>query len=303
MSTISSSLPRRLTRRRAHAGAPWLFAAPALVAFAAIIVLPSLAALAYSFTDWSGLGAAHWVGLDNYSKTLSDDQASGSLRNTLTLTVVVVVAQNVLGLLLALALQQRFRGRNLLRIIFFAPVILSPVIIGYLWQYIYAPDGGLNRVLETLHLSALQATWLGDPGIALWAVAATVVWQFAGYAMIIYSAGLEGVPAELKEAAALDGAGRLQIFRDVTLPLLVPAITINVALSLITGLKLFDQVLAMTGGGPGFSTETLSTVIYKQGFVNGHLGYSAALAVELSVAVALLTTVQVLVLRRREVRS
>ncbi|MCW3016873.1 MAG: binding-protein-dependent transport system inner rane component [Solirubrobacterales bacterium] len=303
MNTIPNSLPRRRALRRAHAGVPWLFATPALVAFAAIVVVPSLAALAYSFTDWTGLGAAHWVGFDNYSRTFSDDQASGSLRNTLLLTVAVVVAQNVLGLLLALGLERRFRGRNLLRTIFFAPVILSPVIIGYLWQYIYAPDGGLNRVLGTLHLEALQATWLGDPKIALWAVAATVVWQFAGYAMIIYSAGLEGVPSELKEAAALDGAGRFQVFRDVTLPLLVPAITINVALSLITGLKLFDQVLAMTGGGPGFSTETLSTVIYKQGFVNGRLGYSAALAVELGVAVAVLTTVQVLILRRREVRS
>jgi raffinose/stachyose/melibiose transport system permease protein len=280
-------------------GVPWLLLLPGGAIYVAVIIVPTIASVVYSLTDYSGLGEANFIGLDNYRETLSDPQASGSLKNTLLLTVVSVVVMNAIGLALALALHRPFRGRTLLRIVFFAPVVLSPVVIGYLWQYVYSPSGGINRVLGTLGLDGLQQVWLGDPGLALWAIAAVFVWQNVGLSMIIFAAGLEGVPDELLEAAELDGAKSWRRFRDIILPLLAPALTVNLALALIGGLRIFDQVLAMTGGGPGYATETVSTVIYKQ-FANGEYAYSTALAVELTLVIVALSAAQVLVLRRRE---
>jgi raffinose/stachyose/melibiose transport system permease protein len=280
---------------------PWLFLAPAALAYLLVMVGPSVATAVLSLTDFTGLrDDLNWVGLAHYRETLQDPQASGALRNTLLLTGVSVVVQNVLGLALAVALHKPFRGRTLLRVVFFAPVVLSPVVIGYLWQYIYSPNGGINRLLEVAGLGSLQQVWLGDPTLALWAIAVVMVWQSVGFTMIIFAAGLQGVPQELTEAAEIDGAGSWRRFRDVTLPLLAPALTINLALSLVNGLRTFDQVLAMTGGGPGYATETVSTVIYKQ-FANGEYAYSTALAVELTIAIVALSAIQVLILRRREV--
>ena len=149
-------------------------------------------------------------------------------------------------------------------------------MIAFLWKYLFNPDpdSGINALLGLVGLGFLQQDWLGNPSLALWSVGFTVVWQFAGYSMVIFLAGLQGVPRELEEAAALDGAGRWQRFRNVILPMIAPAVTINLMLSTIGGLKLFDQVFAITNGGPGYSTETLSTLIYKQAFVFGSYGYS-----------------------------
>jgi raffinose/stachyose/melibiose transport system permease protein len=286
-----------------HRDAPWLFLLPGALMYAAVMLAPTAASVFYSFTDYSGVGnQLNFVGFDNYADTLSDPQASASLKNTLLLTVVSVVVQNAVGLALALALHRKFRGRSLLRVIFFAPVVLSPVVIGYLWQYIYSPNGGINHVLEAIGLGGLTQVWLGDPDLALWAIAAVFVWQYVGFSMVIFAAGLEGVPEELMEAAELDGASAWRRFRDVVLPLLAPALTINLALSLINGLRVFDQVLAMTGGGPGYATETVSTVIYKE-FAAGNFAYSTALAVELTAAIIVLSAIQVAILRRREVTA
>jgi raffinose/stachyose/melibiose transport system permease protein len=294
---------RLLRRGGGRRDVPWLFLAPAALAYLAVMVGPTVATAVLSFTDFTGLREnLHWVGLEHYRETLNDPQASGSLRNTLFLTGVSVVVQNILGLALAVALHKPFRGRTLLRVVFFAPVVLSPVVIGYLWQYVYSPNGGINRVLEAAGLDSLTQVWLGDPSLALWAIAVVMVWQSVGFTMIIFAAGLEGVPEELTEAAEIDGAGPWRRFRDVTLPLLAPALTINLALSLVNGLRTFDQVLAMTGGGPGYATETVSTVIYKQ-FANGEYAYSTALAVELTIAIVVLSAIQVLILRRREVTT
>ncbi|MEU7858156.1 sugar ABC transporter permease [Nonomuraea sp. NPDC049141] len=288
----------RSRRRFASLSPSWLFAAPALVVYAAVVLYPSLAGMLYAFTDWSGIGAdKSFVGLANFQKLLHDDQAMDSIGNTLLLTVAIVVVQNGVGLLLALGVHAKLKSRALLRVVFFAPVVVSPVMVAFLWKYIYNPDpsAGLNGLL------GLQVDWLGDPSLALWSIAATVVWQYAGYSMVIFLAGLEGVPRELHEAAMIDGAGTLQRFRYVTWPLLAPALTINLMLSTIGGLKLFDQIFAATNGGPGYATETLSTVLYKQAFVFGKFGYSTAIALVLALFVAAVSLVQVYYLRGREV--
>jgi raffinose/stachyose/melibiose transport system permease protein len=293
---------RRRRFRRAGSPALW-FAVPALAIYALIVIYPSLAGAVYAFTDWKGIGAAHWIGLENFKSLFTDDQSFGALVNTLKLTVVVVIVQNSIGLLLALGVHTLIKSRNVLRTMFFAPAVLSPIVLAFLWKYMFnpAPDAGLNALLGFLGLDFLQQNWLGDPSVALWAIAITVIWQFTGYSMVIFLAALQGIPQELEEAAALDGAGRFQRFRHVIFPLLAPAVTINLTLSTIGGLKIFDQVFAITNGGPGYSTETLSTLIYKQAFVFGDFGYSTAVALVLTLLVAGLALFQLRYLQSREV--
>ena len=289
--------------RRAREPAIW-FALPAIVVYLVVVIYPSLAGAVYAFTDWSGIGGApNWVGLDNFKRLFTDDQSFGALRNTVLLTIFIVIVQNAVGLALALGVHAQIKSRYALRAIFFAPAVIAPVVIAFLWKYLLNPDpdSGINALLGFVGLGFLQQDWLGDPSLALWSVGFTVVWQYAGYSMVIFLAGLQGVPRELEEAAALDGAGRWTRFRHVVLPLIAPAVTINLMLSTIGGLKLFDQVFAITQGGPGYSTETLSTLIYKQAFVFGSYGYSTAVALVLAILVAAVSLVQLKYLRSREI--
>jgi raffinose/stachyose/melibiose transport system permease protein len=298
--------PRRGRRRRGgFLTPPWWFAAPALLVYVLVVLYPSASGVVYAFTDWNGIGDRSFNGVDNFRRLLQDDATRGSLVNTLLLTVAIVVVQNGIGLLLALGVHTRIKSRVVLRVVFFAPAVVSPVMVAFLWKYVYnpAPDAGLNGILGGIGLGSLRQDWLGDPSLALWSVAGMVIWQFAGYSMVIFLAGLEGVPAELHEAAMIDGAGRFQRFRSVTWPLLAPAVTINVMLSTIGGLKLFDQVYAATSGGPGHSSETLSTVLYKQAFVFGNYGYSTAIALVLALFVAAVSLIQIYYLRSREVTA
>ncbi len=285
-------------------GAPAIwFAVPAMAIYAFIVLYPSLAGAFYAFTDWTGIGSFKWVGLENFKTLFSDEQSLGALRNTILLTVFIVIVQNAIGLALAIGVHTRIKSRYVLRTIFFAPAVLSSIVIAFLWKYMFnpQPDAGINALLGFFGLDFLQQNWLGDPSVALWAIGLTVVWQFAGYSMVIFLAALQGIPKELEEAAAIDGAGRYARFRHIVLPLIAPAMTINLTLSTIGGLKLFDQVFAITGGGPGYSTETLSTLIYKQAFVFGQYGYSTAVALVLAILVSALALVQMRYLQSREV--
>jgi len=292
-------------RRRDPTAPPWIFVVPALIVYAIVVLYPSIAGVVYAFTDWSGIGSFSFVGLHNFHTLLGDDRALASVTNTLLLTVAVVIVQNGIGLLMALGVNSNIRTKALVRVIFFAPAVVSPVMVAFLWKYVYNPDpgAGLNGILGAVGLGGLRQDWLGDPSLALWSVAAMVVWQYAGYSMVIFLAGLSGVPAELHEAARIDGAGTWQRFRYVTWPLLAPALTVNLMLSTIGGLKLFDQVYAATGGGPGTSSETLSTVLYKEAFVYGKYGYSTAVALVLALFVAAVSLIQLRYLRAREVTA
>lgn len=307
--TAAGDVPRtghgRPARRRDHTVPPRLFVVPALVVYAVVVLYPSLAGVMYAFTDWSGIGGFSFTGVDNFRALLDDSRALESVTNTLLLTIAVVVVQNGIGLLLALGVHAGIKSRAVLRLIFFAPAVVSPVMVAILWKYVYNPENGagLNGLLGAAGLGGLRQDWLGNPSLALWSVAAMVVWQYAGYSMVVFLAGLQGVPAELHEAARIDGAGSWQRFRYVTWPLLAPALTINLMLSTIGGLKLFDQVYAATNGGPGTSSETLSTVLYKEAFVYGKFGYSTAVALVLALFVAAVSLVQLRYLRAREVTA
>jgi raffinose/stachyose/melibiose transport system permease protein len=302
---VSGTAERTAPRRRGHSvgRSLWWFVVPAVVLYLLVVVVPTIQGGYMSLTDWSSFSETrNFVGFRNYVRILQGD-AEGAFIRTLVLAIVTVVIENVLGLLLAILLNGKIVGRNVLRTIIFAPMVVSPLVVGYLFKYIFGPpdDGALNILFHNLGLP--QVDFLGTPSIALWVIAVVVIWQFTGSAMVIYLAGLQGIPAELTEAASLDGAGSWKRFWNITRPLLAPAFTINLMLGLIGGLKLFDQVFSTTGGGPAGQTKTISVLIYELFSQFGFYGQSAAMAVLLAVAVALLSLVQFAILRRQERRS
>jgi raffinose/stachyose/melibiose transport system permease protein len=294
---------RRRPRRNSVGAKLWWFVLPAGAIYVYVVLVPTFQGMGSAFTNWSFSNPSPaFTGLDNFARIFQSDAGPAALR-TLLIALVVVAAQNVFGLGLALLLTGRIAGRNVLRTIIFAPMVVSALVVGYLFKFIFgAPGiGAVNLLLHSL--GAPQVDFLGNPTSALWIIIVTIVWQFTGSTMIIYLAGLQGVPAELLEAASLDGAGYWKRFWFVTRPLLAPAITINLMIGLIGGLKIFDQIFSITGGGPGGQTQTISTQIYQIFSQFGEWGESAAFALVLAVAVGVLSFIQFAVLRRQERKS
>jgi raffinose/stachyose/melibiose transport system permease protein len=305
--TIEASVPadRRLRAqlpRRRRRQVPWWWILPGLLVVLALQYAPVIAGSWYALTDFTGIGEATYIGFDNFSRIFDDPVAKDSILHTIELAVVFVVAVNVLGLSFALAIHRALKTRHFIRALLFAPVVLTPLATSYIWGFIFQTEGPLNSILGTVGLDSLQETWLGDPTWALWCICAVFIWQNTGIAVLIYLAGLQGIPEELDEAAMVDGASTWYRIRRVTLPLLAPAMTVNITLALIQGLRAFDQILALTNGGPLNATETLATQVWKQTFVNGRFGYGAALAVVLTVLVAAAAMVQLALLRANERR-
>jgi raffinose/stachyose/melibiose transport system permease protein len=289
--------PRKKAGRR-H-GVPTWWAIPGVVAVLALIYLPTAMGGFYAFTDWKGIGGWNWVGLDNFRSVLQDRELLGSLKNTMFLAIGFLVLTNVFGLLMALALNRTLKTRYLLRTLVFMPVVLAPIAVSYVWSFIFAFNGPLNQALGGMGLDSWQKDWLADPTLAKFCVLTVMVWQNIGFVMVIYLAGLAAVPVELEEAAALDGAGRWNRLRHIILPSIKPSLAIATTLMLIQGLRVFDQIMALTGGGPAGATQTLATEIYQQTIVFGKYGFGAALALLLSVMILVLTSLQQLATRDR----
>lgn len=269
------------------------FAVPALLFYGFAVVVPTLRGGVLAFTDWDGLSQDYdFVGWDNFIRVFSSQSSLEALKMTLLFALAITILQNGIGLLLALGVNNGIKSRNVLRVIFFAPVVITPVVVAYLWKFLLTPDGAINTVLEAIGLGFLRQSWLGDPFWAAVSVIMVVVWQHAGYSMVIYLAGLQSVPQELLEAAAVDGAGPWRRFWSVTWPLLAPATTINIMLTIIGGLKMFTEVFVLTGGGPGGATETMSTLLYKSAFQFNEFGYAIALALVLALVVAVFSGLQ-----------
>jgi raffinose/stachyose/melibiose transport system permease protein len=309
MSTVSestaTSAPEAARRRsrRSGGGAPWLWVVPAVAVVLALRYAATGAGAWYAFTDWDGISThANFVGLDNFRHIFRDPSSRGALEHTLELAFSFVIVSNVFGLALALALNRTVKTRGLLRALFFAPVVMSSLAVSYIWQFIFSYSGPLNGGLGHLGLDSLKRGWTGDPTWALWTIFIVLVWQFTGLSMVMYLAGLQGIPEELDEASAVDGASTWRRFRKITLPLLAPAITVSLTLATIYGLGVFDQVFALTGGGPVDASETLATQIYKQTFAYGRFGYGTALSLILTVLITVLALAQLVVLRARESR-
>jgi raffinose/stachyose/melibiose transport system permease protein len=275
------------------------FLLPALILYTFVVIAPSFQGVKFAFTDWSGFTQGYnWAGLTQFRRVLADTDTRSALSHTFVIAIGVTIFQNLVGLLLALGLFSKVKSRNLLRTLFFAPAVVAPVATAYLWQYMYAPTGPINSLLETLGLQSLIRDWLGDPSIVLNSIIVVVIWQFAGYSMVIYLAGLEGVPKEMIEASEIDGANYLQRFWFVVRPFLYPAITVTLMLSIVGGFKLFDQVFILTGGGPGVASQTISTLMYRNAFLFGEFAYSTALAVLLTIFVSIFSAIQYFLISR-----
>ncbi len=281
----------------------YLVLLPALLLYTGFLIGPALSSIYYSLTSWDGLSPQmKFVGLDNFAMMFHDPRFFNALKNTLLLTAVVTVAENLLALLLAVLVDRVKYLKSLLRSAFYIPVLLSGIIVGFIWTIMYNYNFGvINSLLAAWHLEFLKVDWLGRPESALFSIMLTLTWQWAGYYMVIYLAALQGVPQELTEAARIDGANRFQQFWRITYPMLAGAVTINLTLALIQGLKVFDQIAVMTDGGPGFASETLTYIIYKVAFADFKQGYGTAIAIVLFVLIMILATIQINILRQREV--
>jgi len=268
----------------------WLFIIPAALFYAFVVLVPSGQGVFFSFTDWNGL-SDDWafVGFANFVRLFEDPVSVRAIGNTFIYAILSTIFENVLGLVVALALHSRIKSRNVLRVLFFMPVVLLSVVIAYLWQYLFqVNNGAITQLLHAIGLTEANPNWLGDPNLVVYSISAIVIWQFTGYTMVIYLAGLQGVPQEQIEAAAIDGAGAFARFWYVVRPLLAPAITVNVMLSLIRGFMIFDQIWVTTGGGPADTSHSLSTLVFRTAFQFGELGRAAAIALVLAVIVAVL---------------
>ncbi|WP_019075298.1 carbohydrate ABC transporter permease [Streptomyces hokutonensis] len=286
-------------RRRATMAA---FLLPAIAMYALFILYPLFRGVYLSLTDSVGGPISHFVGMDQYTAMADDPQISAALWHTVLYAVVVVVVQNGLGLLFASMLFRREKVRKALSVVLLTPTLISPLMAAFIWSYLFAPNGGLNALLDGVGLGGLEHVWLGDPSTALYSVATVNIWMFTGYSCAIFLASYMSMPTELLEAAALDGASGWRRFRSIEWPLLAPALTVNVTLSLIGSLKVFEFPLVLTNGGPAGATDTLTLLVYRNIFGGGKFAYGVAIAVLLLVTVVVLSSATNSLLRLRERR-
>jgi raffinose/stachyose/melibiose transport system permease protein len=261
---------------------PWAFLAPALIIYIAIVVYPMTYSAYLSFFKWDGVSPTkEFVAFQNYlSLVLSDQVFWIALRNNAIWLIAALLLPTSIGLGLAVLLNRKFRGSNLLRSVFYFPAILSLAIVGLIWTWIYLPDIGLvNQALGTLGLTALQHNWLADPNLALYAVMAAATWNATGLPMLLFLAGLQTINPEVLEAAEVDGAGPIRRFFSITFPLLRETTLIVLAITAINSLKVYDIIYAMTYGGPANKTQVLSTWMYFLTYNYNSVGQGTAIAV------------------------
>jgi multiple sugar transport system permease protein len=278
------------------------FAGPGLLVYVCFVLAPILVSIGYSLTNYNPFNPpTHYVGLRNYRQLFVDAEFLTSLRVTTILTLIVVIVPNVLGLAVALLLDRPGWLYNALRSVFFVPVVLSSVVVSVIWIRLLDSDGPVNQALRALGVHHPPG-WLSDPRYALYSVGAILSWQLLGLCVVVYLAGLQGVPAELHEAAAIDGAGPFRRFRAITWPLLAPALTINTVILLISGCKVFDHIQVITHGGPGSgTTATIAFNVLQIGLTGNRRGYASAMAVVMLVIIAVVSGLVLKLLQRREV--
>lgn len=269
----------------------WVLLAPAVLALMATTTYPILFALVTSFRDWRlsrGPNPRAWVGFDNYARALGDDGFRNSIQVTLIFAVLSVVLSLVIGLAMALLLNKPGWRYTAVKSLLLFPFAVSPALKGFSWRFMLDPGYGVYTFLIGTVVPALKDfVWLSTPADALFWIAVSEVWGWAPLMALMFIGALGAISPEIFEAARLDGAGRWEMFRRVTLPLLAPVLLIVTLLRVISSLKMFDQVVTMTGGGPGRSTQTLNYYIYQIGFRTLDMGYASALAVLLVLGLSL----------------
>jgi putative chitobiose transport system permease protein len=270
---------------------PYLFLLPALLLFFTFDYLPIFSAFYYSFTEYHILSPAEWVGWENYRALMQDTKFWIAVSNSLTYFLIIVPLLLTVPLFLAILVNQKLRGIQLFRVIYYLPVVTSMVAVAIVWKYLYHPAGLLNAILQGIGLQKEAVNWLLNPDTALPAVAVLEVWKSLGFYMVIYLAGLQTISQELVEAAKMDGAGRVRVLWHVYLPQLRPTIAVILVLSTLASVQMFTSIYIMTGGGPFDSTLTLPLYIYQKAFVELDMGYATAMGMVLWLILMVLTVI------------
>jgi raffinose/stachyose/melibiose transport system permease protein len=292
---------KRTNRKRREALTIIGFIAPAFIVYGVYVIYSIFMTFYYSMFEWSGIdNNLVFLGLQNYVDLLQDKVFWKSLTNNSLLVAASLLTQLPLGLIMALLLFSPIKGIRFFRSIYFMPFLMSTVAIGILFIFIYDGNFGLlNNLLGMVGLESLQRAWIGTESTAIWAVIATVCWQFAPFYMILFRAAIVGIPEELYEAADIDGASLWKRFKNITLPLLMPIIVTSAILSVIGSLKYFDLIYVMTAGGPNNSTELMATYMYDETFTNFHMGYGSSISFSMFIIAFAVTAVILLGEKRR----
>ncbi|GIO45020.1 ABC transporter permease [Paenibacillus apis] len=290
-------------RRRAERLEFGAFTLPILVSIIVVFYYPFMMTIRYSLTQWNGISKhPKFVGLDNFKQIfMGDANFSNAAWFTIKYALAYIILVNVLAILLALVLDMKLKSTNWLRAAFFIPYILSLVIVGFIWKFIFMQ--GFESLGASTGWGLFGLSWLGEQNLAFISILLVSLWQSIGFYLVIYIAGLQSVPDDLKEAATVDGAGPVRRFFNVTLPLLAPSITISVFMALTNSIKVFDVILSLTGGGPGGTTYSVAYDIYRDTFQNNLYGYGTAKALILFIAVLIITVIQLTIFKRREVEA
>lgn len=280
-----------------------VFVGPATMFFVLIVIVPFILSIYYGFTDWNGVTSnISWVGFDNYLHVfLKDDGFRESFWFTTRYSVAAVVITNIVGFALALLLTQALKTSNFLRTIFFLPNVIGGLLLGFIWSFIFVR--GFTAVGDMTGIPFFQLQWLGTSATAFWGIVIVTVWQYSGYLMVIYIAAILNVPNEIMEAAKMDGASRFQLLRGIIIPLIMPAVTVCLFLTISWSFKVFDLNLSLTNGGPFGSSESVALNIYKEAFRNDRFGLGTAKALIFFIIVAIITLIQVAITKQREVES
>lgn len=276
----------------------WAFLAPCLLALLLVLVIPFIQGVYYSFTEYNGFQVNEFVGFDNYIKLFSDDGFLYSLWFTSGFSIASVIGINVIGLLLALLVTQKMgRLNTLFRTVFFLPNLIGGIILGFIWQFIFLK--AFQGIADLTGLEFFNG-WLSDTSTGFWGLVILFVWQMSGYIMVIYISFLNSIPDELLEASTIDGANAWQKFWKVKFPLLAPAFTVSLFLTLSNAFKVYDQNMALTGGGPFSSTQMATMNIYDTAFKVQEMGYAQAKAIIFLIIITVISVIQLYITRRRE---
>ncbi|MDT2851714.1 carbohydrate ABC transporter permease [Lactococcus lactis] len=279
----------------------WLFLAPSLIGLLIVLFIPLAMGTYYSFTNWDGLVSTAFVGIQNYVKAFQDQTFINSLIFTAKFSIVSIILINVIALSLAQLVTQKLGNWNtFFRTVFFMPNLIGGIILGFIWQFVF--NKAFQGIADATGLK-IFSDWLSTPSTAFWGLAILFVWQMSGYMMIIYVSFINGISDDILEAAAIDGATGMQTFFRVKLPMLMPAFTITLFLTLSSSLKIYDQVLALTQGGPFNSSQTAAMNIYNEAFQNNNMAYAQAKATIFLILIVIVSLVQIRITSKKEVSA